>query len=189
MILIVGLGNPGKEYEGTRHNMGFMAVDKFLDSLGYSIEREGFKGEYVIIKNSAFDDNVMVLKPLTYMNLSGQSLREAVNFYKIDTSDIIVVYDDMSIPEGSIKLKADGSSGGHNGIKSIIENLGTEKFKRIKVGIGEPPFKNPIDYVLGKPQGESKEKIEKALDNASKALTDILKRDFAFAQNRYNSMK
>ncbi len=189
MKLIVGLGNPGKEYEGTRHNMGFMAVDRFLDSLGYSIEREGFKGEYVIIKNPALGDNVMVLKPLTYMNLSGQSLREAINFYKIDISDVIVVYDDMSIPEGSIKLKGDGSSGGHNGIKSIIENLGTEKFKRIKVGIGEPPFKNPIDYVLGKPQGEGKVKIDAALDNAAKALIDILKRDFAFAQNRYNSMK
>ena len=189
MKLIVGLGNPGKEYEETRHNMGFMAIDRFLDSLGYSIEREGFKGEYVVIKNQVFSDSIMVLKPLTYMNLSGESVREAVNFYKIALEDIIVVYDDMSIPVGSIKLKGDGSSGGHNGIKSIIANLGTEKFKRIKVGIGEPPFKNPIDYVLGKPQGEDKIKTDAALDNAAKALADILKKDFAYAQNRYNSMK
>ena len=189
MKLIVGLGNPGKEYEGTRHNMGFMAIDAFADSLGYSFEREGFRGEYTVINSDSFDDKIMILKPHTYMNLSGESVREAVNFYKIDIDDIIVVYDEMALPEGSIRLKANGSSAGHKGIQNIITNLGTDKIKRIKIGIGEPPHKNAIDWVLGKPYGEGKEKTEDAIKRASDALLLILKRGFDFAQNRCNSAK
>ena len=117
MYLIVGLGNPGREYEKTRHNMGFMAIDAFADSLGYTFEREGFRGEYTVINSSSFDDKIMILKPHTYMNLSGESVIEAVNFYKIEIEDIVVVYDEMALPEGTIKLKANGSSAGHKGIE------------------------------------------------------------------------
>ncbi|MCQ2798451.1 MAG: aminoacyl-tRNA hydrolase [Bacilli bacterium] len=187
MKLIVGLGNPGKEYEGTRHNMGFMALDMFADSLGYSFEREGFNGEYTVINNPAFGDKIMILKPHTYMNLSGTSVREAVNFYKIDVEDIVVVYDEMAIPEGALRLRASGSSGGHKGIQNIIDNLGTDKIKRIRIGIGEPPHKNAIDYVLGKPQGESKVKTDAAIKKASDAIMTILKKGFDFALNRCQS--
>lgn len=183
MKLVVGLGNPGKEYANTRHNMGFDVVDKFVDSLGLVFDKKDFKGEYV--KTRYFDEEVIVLKPLTYMNLSGDSLVALMNFYRIDVQDLIVVYDDMDTPVGHIKLKIKGSSGGHNGIKSIIQNLKTEEFKRIKIGIGHPTF-NTIDFVLSKPSKEDRELIDEAIDNAVKAIKMALKENFDKAMNSFN---
>lgn len=189
MKLFVGLGNPGKEYEGTRHNMGFMTVDRFMDMTGGVFDKTDFKGEYGIVRNAAFKEPVIVLKPLTYMNLSGESVRPIVDFYKIDINDIVVVYDEMSIKEGELRLRKKGSSGGHNGIKNIIANLGTEEIKRIKVGIGEPMGKNPVNYVLGKPSEESEKLIDEALDDAARALRDTLLHDFDYAMNLYNGKR
>ena len=188
MRLFVGLGNPGRQYEGTRHNMGYMAVDKFMELVHADFDRSGFKGVYGIVKNPAFPEPIVVLKPETFMNLSGESVLECASFYKIDVEDIVVVYDDMAIAEGQIRLRLDGSSGGHKGIQNIIDKLGTEKIKRIRIGIGEPQF-DSIDFVLGKPSAESMPLIEEATDNAAKALLDIERRGFQFAMTRYNSIK
>lgn len=188
MRLFVGLGNPGRQYEGTRHNMGYMAVDKFMELVHADFDRSGFKGVYGIVKNPALTETIIVLKPETFMNLSGESVLECASFYKIDVEDIVVVYDDMAIAEGQIRLRLDGSSGGHKGIQNIIDKLGTEKIKRIRIGIGEPQF-DSIDFVLGKPSAESMPLIEEATDNAAKALLDIERRGFQFAMTRYNSIK
>ena len=158
MYLIVGLGNPGREYEHSHHNMGFDVVDKFADSLGVAFDRSDFKGLYV--KARYMDKDLIILKPQTYMNLSGESIIQVLNFYKIPVENMIVVYDDMDTPLGHIKLKIKGSSGGHNGIKSIIANIGTQEFNRVKVGIGHPNSKNIIDYVLKKPSKEEEPLIE-----------------------------
>ncbi len=183
MKLIVGLGNPGKEYEHSRHNMGFDVVDMFANSLGTDIDKEGFKGLYV--KTKYFDEDIIILKPQTYMNLSGDSVVLLLNYFKIAIEDMIVIYDDMDTKPGYIKLKLKGSSGGHNGIKSIIQNLKTEEFKRIKIGIGKPTFNN-IDFVLSKPKGEEEDLIEKAKKNAVDAIKISLKESFNKAMTMYN---
>jgi len=187
MKLFVGLGNPGQEYVGSRHNMGFKTIDKFADMVGGSFDREAFKGEYGVVKNSNFDEPIIILKPQTFMNLSGTSVRPLADYFKIPEEDVVVIYDDMALPEGTIRIKGDGTSGGHKGIQNIIEQYGNDKIKRIRIGIGEPPFNNPIDYVLGKPTGDSLALIEDATDRASKALRDILTHSFAYAMSIYNA--
>lgn len=188
MKLFVGLGNPGKEYENTRHNMGFISIDKFADILGASFDRSGFKGEYAIVKKPELSETIILLKPMTFMNLSGESVRAIADFYKIDPSDILVVYDDMDTPVGRIRIKPDGSSGGHNGIKNIIEHMGTDKIRRIKVGIGKP-LGDSISFVLGKPSKEDAPLIEEATDNAAKAMRDSLLKSFPDVMGIYNSKK
>lgn len=183
MKLIVGLGNPGKKYEHTRHNMGFEVVDLFSELAQIDVDKESFKG--LVGRGVVFDEDVYILKPQTFMNLSGTSVREIVNYFKIDISDIIVVYDDMALPVGSIRLRPGGSSGGHKGMQNIIEHLGTEDIKRIKVGIGEPEY-DAIDYVLGKPNKEEKELIDEAINNAVEALKMILRKNFDIAMNQFN---
>lgn len=183
MKLIVGLGNPGKEYEHTRHNMGYDVVDLFVSSLGFDIDKVGFKGLYTKVKY--FNEDIILLKPTTYMNLSGDSIVLLKNYFKIDIEDIIIIYDDMDTKVGNIRLKIKGSSGGHNGIKSIIANLKTEEFKRIRVGIGKPIF-NIIDYVLSKPSSEEQELINKALQDAVDALKISIKESFNKAMTIYN---
>lgn len=184
MILVVGLGNPGKQYEHTHHNMGFDVVDKFADSLGVSFDREGFKGVYT--KTKYFDEDIIILKPQTYMNLSGESVVQALNFFKIDINDMIIVFDDMDIPAGHLKLKIKGSSGGHNGIKSIINLIGTDEFKRIKVGIGKAEH-DVIDYVLTKPSKEDEPLLIEAQNNAVAALKTAIKESFNKAMTMYNN--
>ena len=147
MILIVGLGNPGKQYEQTRHNIGFDVIDYMANKYNIDVNREKFKG----ICGEGFIENkkVILLKPLTYMNLSGESIRELANFYKLEDDEIIVVYDDISLDIGRLRIREKGSAGGHNGIKSIIQNLGGDKFPRVKVGVGQPKD-NLVNHVLGK---------------------------------------
>lgn len=186
MKLFVGLGNPGREYEGTRHNMGFMCLDRFADMAGAVFDKSGFKGSYALVRNPNFSEPIILLKPETYMNNSGESVRALVDFYKIDPEDVIVVYDEMAIPEGEIRLRLAGSSGGHKGIQSIITHLGTQNIKRIRIGIGEPPHKDAVNYVLGKPSKESLPLIEEALMNGARALRDSELRDFNYAMNLYN---
>lgn len=184
MLLIVGLGNPGKEYQHTRHNMGFDVVDLFAEKkLKEDISKPGFKGEYV--KTTYKGEQVILLKPQTYMNLSGQSVLEIANFFKIDVEDIVVVYDDMDLVPGKIRLRPSGSFGGHKGIKSIIDNLKTDKIKRIRVGVGKAQY-SVIDYVLEKPSKEDQELIIQALNKSVEALDDIIVNGFDHAMCYYN---
>ena len=183
MKLIVGLGNPGKEYVGTRHNCGFRVLDAFADLVSVDFDHKDFKGEYGKFKLDGED--VILFKPLTYMNLSGTAVQEIVHYFKIDLDDIVVVYDDMALKPGLIRLRLNGSSGGQKGIQNIIDNLGSQNIKRIRVGIGEPTF-DAVDYVLGKPSGEKKEKIDSAIVKAKDAIKDYLNHDFHHAMSIYN---
>ena len=183
MKLIVGLGNPGKKYEHTRHNMGFDVVDLFADNAQIDIDKEAFKG--LVGRGKAFDEDIYILKPQTYMNLSGESVREIVNYFKIDLEDLIVIYDDMALEPGKIRLRASGSSGGHKGMQNIIEQLGSEDIKRIRVGIGEPTY-DTIDYVLSKPLKEERPLIDEAIKNAVEALKEVLKENFDKAMTNFN---
>ncbi|MGM9813406.1 MAG: aminoacyl-tRNA hydrolase [Candidatus Enteromonas sp.] len=185
MKLIVGLGNPGKEYEGTRHNMGFITLDKFAELCQVDLDREGFKGKYTMVKHPSFDEPVILLEPQTFMNLSGESVQPLMAYFKIAPEDLIVIYDDMAIPEGKIRLRPFGSAGSHNGMKSIISRLGTDQFKRIRVGIGEPPHTG-VDYVLSRPSGESKVKTDEACSLAALAVRDTLLHGWDYAMNHYN---
>ena len=184
MILIVGLGNPGHEYEGSRHNMGFDVIDKFAeDKLGVEIDKKGFKGLYNKVNYKG--QQVILLKPQTYMNLSGQSVVEVVNFFKIKIEDIIVIYDDMDLVPGKIRIRSNGSSGGHNGIKNIIQLLGTQEIKRIRVGVGKTD-KSVIDFVLGKPSSDDQTLIDAAINKASNALEDLLINGFKHMVTSFN---
>ena len=183
MKLIVGLGNPGKKYEHTRHNMGFDVVDLFSEQAQIDIDKESFKG--LVGRGKIFNEDILILKPQTYMNLSGESVREIVSYFKIPTEDIIVVYDDMALDVGKIRLRPSGSSGGHKGIQNIIDNLGTQEIKRIRVGIGEPEF-DSIDYVLSKPTKDEKPLIDEAIEKAADAIRNLLKMNFDKGMTTYN---
>ena len=183
MKLIVGLGNPGKEYANTRHNCGFRVLDAFADAAGVDIDKEDFRGIYGRFKFNGED--IILFKPLTMMNLSGNAVQEIVHYFKIDINDILVIFDDMAIEPGVLRLRPDGSSGGQKGMQNIIDNLGTSNIKRIRVGIGEPQF-NSIDWVLGKPTGEDKIKIDEAIERATKAIREYLVHNFENAMSKYN---
>lgn len=186
MYLIVGLGNPGCEYENTRHNIGFDVIDYIAKENNININKEKFKGNY----GDGFinGEKVILLKPLTYMNLSGESIREISNFYKIDNKNIIVIYDDISLDVGRMRIRPKGSAGGHNGIKSIIANLGTEEFPRIKVGVGQPKG-NLVSHVLGKFSKEERDILEKVIEASEKAALCIMDKGANDAMNKFNSFK
>ncbi len=183
MKLIVGLGNPGKEYEQTRHNSGFRVIDAFADLIGVDFNKNDFNGVYGKFKLD--DEDVFLFKPLTYMNLSGTAVQQIVHYFKIPLEDIVVIYDDMAIHPGEIRLRLNGSSGGQKGMQNIIDCLSSQEIKRIRIGIGEPQF-NAIDYVLGKPDKEDTKKIDAAIDKAVKALKEYLNHDFQNAMSKYN---
>lgn len=183
MKLIVGLGNPGRKYEHTRHNMGFDVVDLFSELAQIDVDKESFKG--LVGRGKVFDEDIFILKPQTFMNLSGESVVEIVKYFKIDINDIIVVYDDMALAPGRIRLRPGGSSGGHKGMQNIIDHLNNSDIKRIRVGIGEPTY-DTIDYVLSKPSKEERELIDQAIVDAANALKDILKTNFDKAMTKYN---
>lgn len=183
MKLIVGLGNPGKKYENTRHNMGFMVVDAFSDIARIDVDKEVFKG--LLGRGQVFGQDILLFKPTTYMNLSGEAVSLIVNYFKIDLEDIIVIYDDMALMPGTIRLRESGSSGGQKGMQNIIDHLKSEHIKRIRIGIGEPKY-DAIDHVLSKPVDEEKELIDKAIQVAVNALKEILKSNFKKAMSLYN---
>ena len=183
MKLIVGLGNPGRQYAMTRHNCGFRVIDAFADAAGVDIDKEQFRGVYGRFKFNGED--ILLFKPLTMMNLSGTAVQEIVHYFKIDLNDTLIVYDDMAIEPGMLRLRPDGSSGGQKGMQNIIDNLGTENIKRIRVGIGEPQF-DSIDWVLGKPSGDDAKKIDEAIDRATKAIREFLIHNFENAMSKYN---
>ena len=186
MYLIVGLGNPTKEYERTRHNAGFDAVDMLADKLNVTVAERKHKG--LCGKGMIGGEKVILLKPQTYMNLSGESIRGLVDYYKVDEeSELIVIYDDVSLDPGQIRIRKKGSAGGHNGIKSIIANLGTEVFPRVKVGVGQKPRQYDLaDYVLGHFSREEREQMAEGYRHAAEAVKYMVTDRVDEAMNEYN---
>ena len=185
--LIVGLGNPGQKYEHTRHNMGFLTVDLLAEQLNVKLNKVKFKSAYNIVRFGG--QKCLVMKPQTYMNLSGESVAELVNYYKLDPeSELIVVFDDISLEPGNIRIRKKGSAGGHNGIKNIIAMTGTQNFMRIKVGVGEKPKGWDLaDYVLGRFSTEDRTKVEEAIGHAMDAAVLMMQGEVDKAMNDYNS--
>ena len=185
--LVVGLGNPGAKYEHTRHNMGFLTVDLLAEQLNVKLNKVKFKSAYNIVRFGG--QKCLVMKPQTYMNLSGESVAELVNYYKLDPeSELIVVFDDISLEPGNIRIRKKGSAGGHNGIKNIIAMTGTQNFMRIKVGVGEKPKGWDLaDYVLGRFSTEDRAKVEEAIGHAMDAAVLMMQGEVDKAMNDYNS--
>ena len=184
MKLIVGLGNPGKKYDKTRHNMGFMAIDLLADQARIDIDKEVFHA--MLGRGKIYDEDVILFKPQTFMNLSGTAVQEVVHYFKVDINDIIVVYDDMALEPGRIRIRKEGSSGGHKGMQNIIDCLSTDKIKRIRIGIGEPGEWDTVDFVLSKPLKDEQPLIDEAIENAVGALKEAIKSDFDRAMNKFN---
>ena len=184
--LIVGLGNPGKEYERTRHNAGFRAVDILADKLGCKIDKSKFQGIYGQANYGG--KKLMLLKPLTYMNLSGRSVLQLSSYFNVPPQRIIVLFDDISLEPGRLRIRADGSAGGHNGIKSIIQEVGSQAFPRVKIGVGAKP--NPefdlADWVLSTFSAQEEKALAVALENAADAALAIIDRGVPEAANRFN---
>ena len=185
--LVVGLGNPGKKYDKTRHNAGFMAIDYIKDKLCVKAEKQKFNA--LVSEATISGKRVLLLKPQTFMNLSGQSLEEACDFYKISIENVIVIYDDISLEPGKIRIRRKGSAGGHNGIKSIISSLGGENFPRIKIGVGKKPNKDYdlASWVLSTFSKDDMEGISCSLDKVYESLKLILEDNYEKAMNLYNS--
>ena len=184
MKLIVGLGNPGIEYENTRHNMGFVFIDNFADKLDVKIDKKKFNGLYG--ETTINKEKVILLKPLSYMNLSGEVVAKYVNYFKINIDDILIINDDMDLEVGKIRLRPSGSSAGHNGLKNIALNLGSENYKRLKIGISKNKLIDTKDYVLGKLSREEKETIDSLKPTINDLLEDYLTMDFDKLMCKYN---
>ena len=186
MYLIAGLGNPTPQYDHTRHNVGFDAVTYLADRYHISMNTKKFQG--VCGSGVIEGQKVLLLMPQTYMNLSGRSVGEAAAFYKLDpASEVIIIYDDIALEPGNIRVRKKGSAGGHNGIKDIIAHLGTQEFQRIRVGVGEKPKEYDLaDYVLGRFSAEDRKRVEEALGHAADAVSLMVQGETAEAMNRYN---
>lgn len=186
MYIIVGLGNPGKQYAHTRHNVGFDTIDILADKYNISVDIKKHKA--LCGKGMIGGQKVVLAKPQTFMNLSGESVRELVDFYKIDPEEeLIVIYDDISLEPGQLRVRPKGSAGGHNGIKNIIAHLGTQVFKRVKVGVGEKPKGYDLaDYVLGRFSKEDRILMEDAFGRAAEAAVCMMNDSMEHAMNQYN---
>lgn len=189
MFIIAGLGNPTSQYEGTRHNIGFDVMDALAEKYNISISEKKHKA--LCGKGVIEGAKVLLVKPQTYMNLSGESIAEILNYYKVDAEeDFLVVFDDISLAPGNIRIRKKGSAGGHNGIKNIIAMTGTQNFKRIKVGVGEKPKGWDLaDYVLGRFSDEDRKKVNDAIEDAIGAVSMILRGETDQAMNCYNAKK
>lgn len=187
MQIIVGLGNPGKEYEHTRHNAGFDALDKLADKYDITIKTKKFQA---LIGDGVINGKrVILMKPQTFMNLSGNAVHEIANFYNLTSDDFIVIYDDIDLDVGSIRVRAKGSAGGHNGIKSIIANL-DDKFNRVRIGVGAKKENSDlVNHVLGQISKADKAEFDEALDKAVAAVEEILANGITSAMNKYNEKK
>lgn len=184
MKMVVGLGNPGEEYVNTRHNIGFMIIDDYLKKNNIPKMSKKFNGLYV--KTTFNNETFILLKPLSYMNLSGTVVKKYADYFKIRSSDILIVHDDLDLPVGKIKLKIKGSSGGHNGIKNIIDSLNTEFFPRFKIGISKNSIISTKDYVLGRFQDKELKIIEKIFSFSSDIINDFITNDFEKIMSKYN---
>jgi PTH1 family peptidyl-tRNA hydrolase len=183
--LIVGLGNPGQKYAGTRHNVGFDCIDYCAKELNIDLTQSKFKGIYG--QGMVNGEKVFLLKPLTYMNLSGESVRPMLDYFDIDLEELVVIYDDMDLPAGKIRLRQQGSAGGHNGIKSLIQHLGTAEFNRIRIGIDRPKNgESIVNYVLGTYHPDERESVLESVVQASKAVEAWTKKSFLEVMNEFN---
>ena len=184
--LVVGLGNPGDKYEGTRHNAGFMVIDQLAEGLKIPVQRLKFKA----LTNTAeiAGHKVLLMKPVTYMNLSGEAVGEAAAFYKVPPERVLVLSDEVSLAPGKIRVRRSGSAGGHNGLKDIIAHLGTDQFPRIRVGVGAPahPDREMIGWVIGKFTPEERKVVDQAVDRAVDAAACLIEKGVQEAQNRFN---
>ena len=188
MYIIAGLGNPGGKYENTRHNVGFEVIDILADRMGICVEEK--KHRALCGKGVLEGEKVVLVKPQTFMNLSGESVRSAADYYKVEADHIIVVFDDISLEPGQLRIRGKGSAGGHNGIKNIIAHLGTKEFPRVKVGIGEKPRGMDLaDYVLSHFSKGEKEAMEEAYKEAAAAVAVMVGQGMDEAMNRFNGKK
>ncbi len=184
MKLIVGLGNPGKEYDKTRHNIGFMVIDNYLKNKNISNFKTKFNGIYV--DTILYSEKIIFLKPQKYMNLSGEVVKEFVNFYKIDNKDLLIINDDLDMPCGKIRLREKGRSGGHNGLKNIESYLGTTEYKRLKIGVGNNKDIDTKDYVLGHFTKEEFDIINRTIEKTEAIIDDFISIDFSEMMSKYN---
>lgn len=199
MKLVVGLGNPGKEYAGTRHNIGFETVDFLAYRLGWTggcdefdrLARNRFDGltmDGTVSLHSGGTDKLLLLKPLTYMNLSGRAVQQAMNFYQVTPVDVMVVLDDMALPCGRLRIRPGGSSGGHNGLKDIERALGTSQYPRLRIGIDAPPPRVPArDYVLGRYTSAQRDAVDAAITRGAAAIVTWIEKGTETAMNQYNA--
>ncbi|MFP4662347.1 MAG: aminoacyl-tRNA hydrolase [Halanaerobiales bacterium] len=185
MFLIVGLGNPGPKYKNTRHNVGFKAIYTLAEELNINSTSNKFKA--IVGQGRINNEKVLLAQPLTYMNNSGESVRLIIDYYKIPLEHIVIIYDDLDLPTGKIRVKENGSAGGHNGLKSIINNLGTQEIPRIRIGIDSPQGRiSVIDYVLGHFSTEEKKVIDESLDKIYDIVKEIIINGYQTAMNKYN---
>jgi PTH1 family peptidyl-tRNA hydrolase len=184
--LIVGLGNPGREYAMTRHNVGFMVIDRLAHKLGLAVEKKKFKA--LVGQGQLGREKVLLAKPQTFMNLSGEAVSSLLHWYKLETSDLLVVLDDMDLPPGKLRIRPEGGSGGHKGMESIIRELGSESFPRLRLGVGKPetPDFDGADYVLSTLAGDDLKAFEEAVDTAVGAICCIVDEGLEAAMNIYN---
>ena len=184
--LVVGLGNPGSKYENTRHNMGFLAVDMLAEKEKFKFSKLRFKAWTATVELAG--EKVLVMKPQTYMNLSGESVGEAARFYKIPPEHVLVISDDISLATGKLPIRPSGSPGGHNGLKNIIQHLGSDKFPRIKVGVGSPQHAEHdiVDWVIGKPVGDDAKLLVQTLEKAADAVSAVIAQGPEKAMNKFN---
>lgn len=186
MYLIAGLGNPGKQYEMTRHNIGFHTIDYIAEQAGIKIKKLKYKAIYG--EGEIGGERVFLVKPQTYMNLSGESIAEFVKFFKIPIQNVIIISDDIALDTGRIRIRPKGSAGGHNGLKSIIYMLNSDEFVRVRIGVGEPSHKDYelADYVLGRFSKDEIPILEKSIMRADEAVKEIMKNGYQSAMNKYN---
>jgi len=190
VYLVVGLGNPGKKYSGNRHNVGFMAVDRLRDERAMPDWKEKFSG--VFTRGSGFGDDLMLLKPMTYMNISGDSVQPAAAFVKVEPARVIVLHDELDLAYGDVRLKQGGGHAGHNGLRSIIQRLGTPDFLRVRIGIGRPPpdFRGDVaDFVLSDFDASERAELPDVLGRVISAIQAVVEKGFASAQNTVNTRK
>lgn len=184
MKIVVGLGNPGREYGATRHNVGFMTVDALAGRWGVKVWREKYSA---LVAEYRGAETVLLVKPQTYMNLSGQAVAAFVRFYKLTVADVIVVYDDIDLPAGRLRLRPGGGAGGHRGIESLFDHLGNDAFARVRIGVGRPPeYMEAADYVLSRFSPDEQPLMEEAVKRAADAVEAVLKVGLAKAANEYN---
>lgn len=184
--LVVGLGNPGEKYENTRHNVGFLTVDELAERARVPVQK--LKHRALTNTLEVGGVKVLLMKPVTYMNLSGEAVREAAAFYKVPPQRVLVISDEVALPPGKLRVRKGGSAGGHNGLKNIIAHLGSDQFPRIRLGVGQKPHPDydMADWVLGKPQGEDRKALDEAVDRAAQAVECLIQEGPDQAMNRFN---